>query len=189
MERMATFGIECSSLVKRYHYYRTTPLRLRNSILKKLTDSEQSFRKWFYGCMRNISQTGDDKDPIALIRELHQTEDRRPLIEAVGGCLLGLLVSQRLRVAIACDNTLAVENQVQDLASQLEALHEEYKDDKTFALPFNLTVFMKAMLSTKEEWRKSIVANEETGGDGKIRLISADAYGQYVRLGGIDFQL
>lgn len=54
-------------------------------------------------------------------------------------------------MAIGCDNTLVVETEVQDLASRLEVLHEEYKDDRTFALPSNLTLFMKATLSTKEE--------------------------------------
>lgn len=188
LRRITGWASQCSSLVKHNHHNGKTPQPWHISVLEQITAAEQTFINWYHSHTMTFSQYQDGTDAIALIRELHDF-DTRPIVETIAKCMLGIIASHRFRVALDCPEVLEVEREVQSLAKRLNALHEEYSHDESLPVIFTLKLFTKATLATREEWRRDIIKNKKKWWDGRHRMVSAEAFGKWLRLAGVHFQV
>lgn len=189
LRRITGWASQCSALVKHNHHNGKTPQPWHISVLEQITATEQTFINWYHIHTKTFSQTQDGTDAIALMRELHESADTRPVVETIGKCMLGIITSHRFRVALDCPEVLEVEKELQSLARRLNALHDEFSHDESFPVIFTLKLFTKATLATREEWRKDIIDNQKKGRDGRHRMISAEAFGKWLRLAGVHFEV
>ena len=192
LELMATLVAHCSTLVKSYFYDPTTPLPQHSAILQQLTDSEHSFIEWLYRIVEDLfgwKKTADVASLVPLMEVLHESDGTRPSVESIGGGLLGIMLSRRLRIALNCPDAIAVEAEVQKLAGQVELLHNKYRQDSMFPVPYILLQITSATLGTRETWLTSVTAMSRKRRKKNIQVISAKAFGQWLKLAGVNFQL
>lgn len=190
VEILSKFVAECSSLVKQFHHDGTVRQPQQDSLLKGLIDAEESFTEWFQKSAKEVLEWESGIDGIiSLIRELHEDDGMKALVEPIGGCIMAMISSYRTRIALNCCDSIQLVTQAQEWSQQVMSLHKEYQHDPSFAAPYYLIQFSKATLATKEEWDREIISNKENSRNKKPRMISAEAFGRWLNLAGVNFQL
>lgn len=190
VEILSKFVADCSSLVKQFHHDGTIHQPQQDSLLSGLIDAEDSFTQWFQKSAQEVlGWESGIYGIISLIRQLHEEDRTKALVEPIGGCVMAMISSYRTRIALNCCDSIQLEDQAQNWSQQVMSLHKEYQDDPSFAAPYYLIQFAKATLATKEKWDREIISNKKNSHKKRPAMISAEAFGRWLNLAGVNFQL